>query len=138
MKFGSPCLFVNDVRKTIAFYRKAFGLEEKFYDPDFDFGIVVAGEAEIAIASHSAGERMMPKRYPHSGSGNPQGIELAFYSINVEEDYSRAIEAGAKSLASPYDTPWGQKVAYVGSIEGTVIGICSPLDDENDGAEQDA
>ncbi|MCG8336511.1 MAG: VOC family protein [Proteobacteria bacterium] len=131
MKFGSPCLFVKDVQQTIAFYIDAFGLDKKFYDPDFDFGIVMAGDAEIGIASHEAGNRMMPEKYPQPESGNPQGVELAFYSENVEDDYTKAIKAGAKPLASPYDTPWGQKVAYVESIEGTIIGICSPIDEGN-------
>ncbi|MCG8335035.1 MAG: VOC family protein, partial [Proteobacteria bacterium] len=98
MKFGSPCLFVKDVQQTIAFYIDAFGLDKKFYDPDFDFGIVMAGDAEIGIASHEAGNRMMPEKYPQPESGNPQGVELAFYSENVEDDYTKAIKAGAKPL----------------------------------------
>jgi len=39
------------------------------------------------------------------------------------------MKAGAKSLASPYVTSWGQKVAYVQSPDGTIIGICSPVEE---------
>lgn len=125
MKFASPCLFVDDVVQTMEFYKKAFKAEEKFFDAEFGFGILLIDDAEIGVASHAAGERMMPGKYPFSKSKSLHGIELAFYSENVDADYTTAVDAGATSLAAPYDAPWGQRVAYVSSIEGTIIGICS-------------
>ena len=125
MKFASPCLFVDDVVGTMAFYKSAFNAEEKFFDPDFGFGMLQIEGAEIGIASHAAGERMMPGNYPFSNAKATQGIELAFSSEDVDADYRVAVEAGASPLAPPYDTPWGQRVAYVESVEGTIIGICS-------------
>ncbi|MCG8601133.1 MAG: hypothetical protein MI807_13400 [Verrucomicrobiales bacterium] len=137
MKFASPCLFVDDVVETMKFYKKAFGAVEKFFDPGFGFGMVTIGDSEIGIASHAAGEAMMPGSFPFANSERLRGVELAFYSDDVDAEYSTAIAAGAVSLAAPYDTSWGQRVAYVSSIEGTIIGICSPAPLDDDGADQD-
>ena len=117
------------------FYRNAFGAEEKFFDPEFGFGMLLIDGAEIGIASHAAGGRMMGENYPFAESTPLHGIELAFYSENVDADYTAAVEAGATSLAPPYDTAWGQRVAYVSSIEGTIIGICSGIAAEECPAE---
>ena len=130
MKFASPCLFVDDVEETMEFYRTAFNAKKKFFDPEFGFGMLLMDGAEIGVASHAAGERMMDGNYPFSESKPLHGIELAFYSENVDADYMTAVEAGAVSLTPPYDTAWGQRVAYVSSIEGTIIGICSNIADE--------
>lgn len=128
MKFASPCLFVADVVRTIEFYKKAFKANEKFHDPEFGFALIAIDDSEIGIASHEAGEKMMEGKYPFSNRTSLTGIELAFYSNKVDTDYETAVNAGAVSLAPPYDTAWGQRVAYVQSIEGTIIGICSELE----------
>lgn len=135
MKFASPCLFVDDVEQTMEFYKRAFGAKEKFFDPDFGFGMLLVDDSEIGVASHGAGKTMMEGAYPFSASKPLHGIELAFYSDDVDADYATAIEAGATSLAAPYETPWGQQVAYVSSIEGTIIGICSAIEHDNNDAE---
>ena len=129
MKFASPCLFVDNVEQTIEFYKKAFKAKEKFFDPEFGFCMLLIDESEIGIASHAAGERMMSGRYPFSETKPIHGVELAFYSEDVDADYRTAVDAGAPTLAAPHDTPWGQRVAYVASIEGTIIGICSVVEE---------
>ena len=37
------------------------------------------------------------------------------------------VAAGAAVVTAPYAVPWGQTVAYVRSVEGTIIGLCTPL-----------
>ena len=127
MQFGSTVLFVEDVEGVIAFYEKAFGFKAKFYDRAFGFAIIKAGGPEIGFASHTAGEQMMPGEFVPPQNGNPEGVEIAFYTDDVKAAYNKAIEAGAKSLAEPKAMSWGQTVAYVRSVEGTVVGFCTPL-----------
>ena len=127
MNYGSTVLFVKDVSKVLTFYERAFGFELKFYDKDFDFGMLDAGGVELGIASDKAGERMMPGGYQASKSGHPEGVEIAFYTEEVSAAYQRAVDAGAASLAAPKKMEWGQAVAYVRSIEGTIIGFCTPV-----------
>jgi lactoylglutathione lyase len=56
----------------------------------------------------------------------PQNLELAFTTSNVEEAYAKAIAAGARSVLAPERKPWGQTVAYVASLEGTIFGFLTP------------
>lgn len=127
MQFGSAVLFVSDVPAVLDFYNRAFGFVTKFYDPSFGFGMLDAGGVEVGVSSHESGERMMPGGYRRPTTGNPEGVELAFYTEDVSAAYQRALDAGADGLAAPYVTSWGQTVAYVLALEGTVIGICAPL-----------
>jgi hypothetical protein len=34
LKFGATSIFVDNIPSTLDFYRRAFGLETRFYDPD--------------------------------------------------------------------------------------------------------
>lgn len=65
--------------------------------------------------------------YAKPADGQVAATEIAFYTSDVDGAYRRAVEAGAVPLAAPKAMPWGQTVAYVRSIEGTFVGICSPL-----------
>lgn len=127
MKFGSTVLFVDNVQSVLEFYKTAFGMEISMYDPAYDFGILNMEGGSIGIASNHSGELMMPGKFPSSKNGHPDGVEIALYSEDVEADYKKAIDAGAGSLSEPRQMEWGQTVAYVKSIEGTIIGICSEM-----------
>lgn len=126
MKFGSTVLFVDDVPAVLEFYRRAFGFETLFYDEDYQFGELDAAGAVLGFGSHGCGERMMPGGYRRPEGGQPAGVEVAFFTPDVEAVYARAIAAGAAPVAEPRVMPWGQTVAYVRSIEGTIVGLCTP------------
>lgn len=59
-------------------------------------------------------------------------MEIAFFTGDVAAAFAQAVGAGAKPMAEPKVMPWGQTVAYVRSIEGTVVGLCSPPDTQSD------
>ena len=128
MEYGSTVLFVDDFAEVVDFYGRAFGCETKFIDQEFGFAILNAGGADLGIATHDAGEQMMPNTYWRLGRGNPRGVEISFTTEEVQTAYDRAVEAGASSMAGPAETPWGQVVAYVQSIEGTIVGFCTPIE----------
>ena len=122
LALGATVLYVNDMPSVVDFYRRALGLEPRLYDEANGFA-ELGDDGLIAIASHGAGELMMPGAYPQSESGHPAGVELAFYTDDVAAAFDRAVSAGGVALASPREMPWGQTVAYVESVEGTVLGF---------------
>jgi catechol 2,3-dioxygenase-like lactoylglutathione lyase family enzyme len=127
MKFGSTVIYVEDVPSVLDFYRRAFGFETHFYDPVYQFGELETGETLLSFASHELGERLMPGGYVRPGNGQPAGVEVAFLTPDVLGAFARAIEAGAVTVAEPKVMPWGQTVAYLRSIEGTLIGLATPM-----------
>ena len=123
-EFASVVLYVpSDAKSVLDFYVKAFGLTIKHYDEELDFGELDTGYTTIAVAPHSTGEFMVGEKYLSDSDGFPRSIELAFYSDDVAEAYSTAVANGCEGLCEPKATPWGQTVAYVRSIEGTLVGL---------------
>jgi hypothetical protein len=45
------------------------------------------------------------------------------------DDVARAVAEGAEPVVEPRAMPWGGGVAYVRSIEGTLIVLCTPPKD---------
>ena len=131
MELSSAVLYVDDgaVPDALAFYERALGLTRRFYDDDYQFGeLASSGSATLAIAAHVTGERLMPGRYERPRPGAPvQQVELAFTTTDVPAAFARAVAAGAVTLAAPYTLPWGQEVAYVRAPDGTIVGLCAPL-----------
>ncbi len=127
VKFAGTALYVDDVRAVLDFHRRAFGFETKFFDESLQCGEVETGSESLTVASHQTGEMLMPGKYLRpEGGGQVSGVELAFVTPDVPAAFARAVGAGAVALAEPKVLPWGWTVAYVRSIEGTIIGLCTP------------
>ncbi|MDZ7959768.1 MAG: hypothetical protein RMY34_18110 [Aulosira sp. DedQUE10] len=127
IQFGAAVIYVPENAKDVLdFYVRAFGLSIRFYDPTYDFGELETGVSAIAIASHRAGKFMVGEKYPQSGNVNPTNVEIALLTPDVPAAFLRAVEAGCISLCEPKTMPWGQTVAYVTSIEGTLVGLLTP------------
>lgn len=70
----------------------------------------------------------LPDGYvPATPAGKPPGVEFALVTQDVAAAFATAVAAGAKPIAPAKVKPWGQTVAYVRSIEGTLIELCTPV-----------
>ena len=128
MKFAYTILYVKDVSETITFYEKAFGFSKKFITPENDYGELITGETTIAFASLELGNSNFKKGFTNINSlQKPVGVELAFTSENIEEDFSNALIAGAEEFEPLIEKPWGQKVGYLRDNNGFLIEICTPM-----------
>jgi lactoylglutathione lyase len=130
VQLSHAVVYVDDggVPAVVEFYERAFGLTRRFYDPTYQYAELDSGPATVAIAAHAAGSFMMPGAYEAPAPGTRvTNTELAFTLNDVERAFDRAVAAGAVPLTPPYTVPWGQTVAYVRSVEGTIIGLCTPL-----------
>ena len=126
MRFGGTVLYVDEVSPVVDFYRRAFGLEVRFFDETLGFAELETGASMLAIAAHSLGEVLMPDRYLRSADGRPAGVEIVFLSPDVPACFARAIAEGATPITRPRRMPWGFEVAYVLAPEGTLIGFSEP------------
>lgn len=128
MKYAYTILYVEDVTATIKFYEKAFGFSKKFITPESDYGELISGETTIAFASIELGKSNFEKGFePIKRSKKPFGVELAFTTENIEEDFEKAIHAGATEFEPLSEKPWGQKVGYLRDNNGFLIEICTPI-----------
>ncbi|MEO0534840.1 MAG: VOC family protein [Cyanobacteria bacterium P01_A01_bin.123] len=128
MKFGYTIVYVSSVAETLTFYQQAFGFETRFLHESGDYGELETGSTVLAFASHDLGEMNLEGKYQKTDpSAAPLGVELAFVTDDVAAAYDRAVSAGAISLKPPVEKPWGQVVAYVRAVEGSLIELCSPV-----------
>jgi uncharacterized glyoxalase superfamily protein PhnB len=136
MKLAATVIYVDNVPSVLDFYRRAFALEPDLVDLDvqlpgrraggrYQFASLATEGGTLQFGTHDLGNLLMPG-YSRPDTGRPSGIEIAFYTSDVDGSYRRAVDAGAEPLAEPRSMPWGQKVAYVRSVEGTFVGICTP------------
>ncbi len=128
MKFKYTILYVEDVLRTVEFYEKAFGFVRKFITPENDYGELETGETTISFASNSLGEVNFKDSFEKiNKTSKPFGVELAFTTENIEQDFHKALKAGATEYESLKEKPWGQKVGYVLDNNGFLIEICTPM-----------
>ncbi len=128
IQYAYTILYVKDVAKTIKFYEKAFGFEQKFITPENDYGEIISGPTSIAFASIELGNANFKEGFIKSDlDKKPFGIELAFTTSEVENLMENAIKNGASLLEEAVTKPWGQQVGYVRDINGFIIEICTPI-----------
>ncbi len=130
MKFGYAIVYVSSVADTLNFYKLAFGFETRFLHDSGEYGELETGATVLAFASHAMGKMSFGDHYlKGDASAKPFGVELAFVTDDIDAAYAKAIGAGALSISAPTAKPWGQTVAYVRSIEGSLIELCTPIGD---------
>ena len=126
MQFGGTVLYVDQVSTVVDFYRRAFGLELRFFDEALGFAELETGGSTLAIAAHSLGEMLMPNGYARPADGHPAGVEIAFLTNDVATAFAKAVAEGAAPITAPKRMPWGLEVAYLRATEGTIIGFSEP------------
>ena len=128
MKFGYTIVYVTSVVDTLRFYQDAFGFETRFLHESGEYGELETGATVLAFASHAMGYLNLGGAYQKTDPATaPLGVALAFVTDDVAAAYAKALAAGAYAIKPPLEKPWGQTVAYVRSMEGSLIEICSPV-----------
>jgi lactoylglutathione lyase len=128
MQYGYTIIYVTSVPEILDFYKKAFGFNSKFLHPSNDYGELDTGDTTLAFANHDMGQKNLNGHYIKAdANAKPLGMEVAFITDDVTAAYNQAITSGAVAIQQPIKKPWGQTVAYVKSIEGSIIELCSPV-----------
>lgn len=128
MKFGYTIVYVSDVAASLAFFEKAFGLSRRFLHESGGFGELETGATALAFAAHDTARANLGHDYlAGDASAQPLGIEIGLVTAEVEQACERALASGATLLSAPRRKPWGQTVAYVRCLDGTLVELCSPM-----------
>lgn len=129
MKFGYTILYVKSVPETMAFYEKAFGLQQGLTVPTGDYGEMVTEGTKLAFANVDFVKTIMPAPFNAASLDNEAPpMEISLVTEDVDDAFERALDAGATFVKKPEPKPWGQLVGYVRDINGFVVEICSPIE----------
>lgn len=107
MKYAYTIFYVKEVLETINFYEKAFGFKKKFVTAENDYAELISGETTIAFASVELGNANLENGFIKSSlSEKPFGMEQAFTTEMIEEDFEIALKAGAIEIQGIAEKPW--------------------------------
>lgn len=108
-------LCVEDLDRSIDFYRNVVGMELKFHDAAYaefvtegtKFGLFPRSSLSELLGSRAAADR-------------PEG-EILFLVEDAAGEADRLRAAGASILSGPVDRPWGHRTVHVLDPEGHVV-----------------
>src|SRR5687768_399536 len=124
----TPYLAVSDAKKSIDFYKRAFGAKERVVMPTPD-GKVMHAELELGDSVV-----MLSDPFPQSTSKPPNEagtstMSIMLYTEDVEETYKQALDAGATSEQEPEDMFWGDRFARVKDPDGHSWQLATHVED---------
>lgn len=125
MKLGYTILYVDDVRRSVDFYTRAFGLAVKFVHEGGDFGELDTGGTSLAFSSRQLMTQL--GKNPARADARAPCFEIALTTDDVPAAVERAVAAGAELIQRPEVMPWGQTVAYVADPDGFLVELCTPV-----------
>jgi catechol 2,3-dioxygenase-like lactoylglutathione lyase family enzyme len=127
MKFGYTILYVSDVKASVAFYEKAFGLQRGLVTEEGFYGELETGGTKLCFANREAAK---PESLELQASGGNQAappFEVAFVTEEIDRAFAAALAAGCEKVLEPTKKPWGQTVSYVRELNGFLVEICTPV-----------
>ena len=128
MKFAYTILYVPDVVRAIEFYERAFGFQRGFVHESGEYGELQTGQTTLSFASLTlANSNFAGGVTPGDPQRPPAAFEVAFSTDDVAAAFARATAAGAIPVSSPKQKPWGQTVAYVRDLNGSLVELCTPM-----------
>lgn len=126
MKLGAIALFVDNMEPMVRFYRDVMKM-----NLDWDGGSFVGVQTESGLYFNLC-ERAMFENQLSESLAYPKGLngtmEITFdvpAFADVDEEYARAVQAGARAVYEPTTEPYGLRVCYISDPEGNLIEICS-------------
>ncbi|WP_267401551.1 MULTISPECIES: VOC family protein [unclassified Chryseobacterium] len=128
IKFKYVILYVQDLEKSMNFYKETFNTEIKFITPEKDYGELITGDTTLSFASLELANSNIKEGFLQSNAEKkPFGIELGFVTDDVESLVEKSLTNGASLYENIVEKPWGQKVAYIKDLDNYLVEICTEI-----------
>ncbi|WP_434777185.1 VOC family protein [Neisseria sp. Ec49-e6-T10] len=125
MKLGYTILYVEDVKKSLAFYQQAFNLDIKFLHDSHDYGELDTGNTTLSFSSRNLMKSL--NKNPSTPNAHAPSFEIAFIVDDVAQTLEKALASGAKLIQNVEQMPWGQNTAYITDPDGFLVEICTAV-----------
>ncbi|MGN1138825.1 MAG: VOC family protein [Ruminococcus sp.] len=126
MKLDGVGLFVEDMPTMVRFYRDVLGFEITEGENAINVYLIKNGTL-FMLYERKNFEKMTNRKYEYLKGFNGH-FEIALYVDTFEEvdtEYAKAVEKGARPVLEPTTEPWGQRTCYIADPEGNLIEIGS-------------
>jgi len=126
LKLDGFGLLVDDMPTMVRFYRDVLGFEITEGENAVNVYLVKDGTL-FMLYERKNFEKMTSRKYEYLKGFNGH-FEIALYVDTFDEvdlEYAKIIEKGARSILEPTTEPWGQRTCYIADPEGNLIEIGS-------------
>lgn len=124
--FNTIGLFTTDNKRMVEFYRDVMGFTTDWNGEDANV-MMRHGDMQLIMFPREMFELMTSQKYGYPDGMNGT-LEMAFHVPtynDVDVEYNRAVDMGAKPVFAPQTMPWGQRTSYITDPEGNLIEIHS-------------
>jgi lactoylglutathione lyase len=120
-RIGYVILYVDDLDRSIVFYRDLLGLAFKFAQ---------AGYAEFAtegtrLALHERAR--LPELIGRVAAGGDPAVEIVFLVPDVNAEAERLRQAGTQILSGPVDRAWGHRTLHLLDPDAHVVELAQEI-----------
>jgi catechol 2,3-dioxygenase-like lactoylglutathione lyase family enzyme len=120
-------LYVADLDRSLALYRDAFGMIETYRFPRTGTAEHIEVRLGTTTLGLSSAQGLHTHGLPPLKHGDGQPFELAFGCDDTDTCYARLLAAGCRAVRPPFDTPAGNRTAYVEDFDGNRISVYARL-----------
>ena len=107
----TPRLVVRDAKQLVEFLKQVFEATGEYRTERPS--VITIGDSMLMVSE--------------AGVRSPMPAFLYVYVSDTEATYQRAIEAGARTLEAPFDTPYGDRRCMVEDKWGNTWQIATPI-----------
>ena len=115
-RLTASCLLVQDLDKSLAFYRDILGLEVEIANKDFFVKFKMDSTPLMLFDKEAAANVLFPKEHITQGGG----VLLAFQVDDLQKACEELKSKGVEIFEGPKANAWGQTVAYFKDLDGNV------------------
>lgn len=109
----TPMCVFKDARRAMAFYKEAFGAEERFVLPGPGGVGVIHAEIKVGTSFVMLGEENPQEPCKSAETLGTSPISFYFYLENVDAAYATALAAGALPVMPVAEMFWGDRIGTV-------------------------
>jgi lactoylglutathione lyase len=120
-RLGSVILYVDDLERSIAFYRDVIGVP---------FRLRGDGYAEFDVEGTKLGlfdRSRLPDLIGRDGGLPGPTAEILFLVTDADAEADRLRQAGASILTGPIDRPWGHRTVHLLDPDGHVVEMAQEI-----------
>jgi PhnB protein len=131
-KLGSPETYIPEGMRPVTPFLHPVGAPGliEFMEKAFDAETISREQSPDGMIHHAVvriGDSMIEMGEAHGELAQPMPPALYTYVENLETTYQRALAAGASSLQSPKDQPYGDRTAWVKDAWGNIWYLAAPV-----------
>lgn len=120
-------LYVSDQQLSCLFYSRILRIEPDLNVPGMT-EFILAPNCKLGLMPNSGIAKILAGKTPHpdAGTGIPR-CELYFLVADIQNEFDKALRAGAKQISPIINRDWGHRVCYFSDPDGHILAFAETI-----------